>query len=143
MRKTKPKPGDAVLVEYVCHDENEGTELERTDAPVKITIGAEDILSSLEKELLDMLPGETRRISLPPSQAFGPFYEDLLVNVPKSMLELEDEPQVGDTVEVNEDGMDPCPGTVVEIYDNAMLVDCNHPMAGRTLAFELTFVDYA
>jgi len=139
MNTTRLKPGDKATISYICLDED-GTELERTEAPVQITIGAEDLLPALEAQLMKMSPGETRTVVLKPKQAFGPVYSDRFLEVPLEMLDLDDEPSIGDTVEVAEEGEETCPGTIVEINDNAVLVDCNHPMAGKTLTFKLSLI---
>lgn len=130
--------GKQVTISYICCED--GIELERTEAPVQITLGNEELLPALEKHLLKMQPGETRSITLKPGQAFGPVFADRFIEVQLDMLDLEEEPEIGDTVEVNEDGEDTCPGTVVEINENSVLIDCNHPMAGKTLTFQLTLV---
>ncbi len=139
MSTTRLKAGDRATISYICLDED-GTELERTESPVQITIGNEDILPALEAQLAKMAPGETRTVVLKPKQAFGPVYGDRFLEVPLEMLDLDEEPTIGDTVEVAEDGEETCPGTVVEINDGTVLIDCNHPMAGKTLTFKLSLV---
>ena len=139
MDKTRIKPGDKATISYVCLDED-GTELERTEAPVQITFGNEELLPALEAQLARMSPGETRTVILKPKQAFGPVFADRFLEVPLEMLDLDDEPSIGDTVEVAEDGEETCPGTIVEINDNTVLIDCNHPMAGKTLTFNLSLI---
>ena len=139
MGTTRLKPGDKATISYICLDED-GTELERTESPVQITIGAEELLPALEAQLANMEPGETRTVVLKPKQAFGPVFSDRFLEVPLNMLDLDGEPSIGDTVEVAEDGEETCPGTIVEINDNTVLVDCNHPMAGKTLTFKLSIV---
>ena len=139
MGNDRLKPGDKAIISYICLDED-GNELERTESPVQIVIGNDDILPALEAQLAKMIPGETRTVVLKPKQAFGPVFDDRFLEVPLDMLDLDGEPSIGDTVEVAEDGEEPCPGTIVEINDGSVLVDCNHPMAGKTLTFKLTLV---
>ena len=139
MDTKKLKQGDKATISYVCFDED-GTELERTNSPVQITIGNEELLPALEAQLAKMQPGETRTVVLKPKQAFGPVFADRILEVPIDMLDLEDEPSIGDTVEVAEDGEETCPGTIVELNDESVLVDCNHPMAGKTLTFKLSLI---
>ncbi len=133
------KAGDRATISYICLDED-GNELERTESPVQITIGNDDILPALEAQLAKMIPGETRTVVLKPKQAFGPVFDDRFLEVPLDMLDLDGAPSIGDTVEVAEDGEETCPGTIIEINDGSVLVDCNHPMAGKTLTFKLTLV---
>lgn len=142
MANQKSSSTQSMLISYVCYDADDGQELERTDSPVEIILGNQDVLPALEAQLAKMKPGETRNVTLPPAKAFGPVYDDRFLEVPLEMFDIEDEIEIGDTLEVSEDGEETCPGTVIELHDNAVLVDCNHPMAGRTLKFKLTLVDF-
>ena len=142
MKTQGSRAGTRMLVHYTCRD-SEGNELETTrkGAPVAIVAGNQDVLPALEKAFLAMAPGETRNVHLRPGQAFGPVQGDLFFEVPLEMLQLDCEPEIGMTVELAQDGDEPSPGTIVEITDEFVLVDCNHPMAGKDLYFELTRVE--
>ena len=131
-----------MLVHYTCRD-SEGDELEttRNGEPVVVIAGNQDVLPALEKAFLSMKPGESRRLHLKPSQAFGNVHGDLFFEVPLEMLQLDCEPEVGMTVELAQEGDEPSPGTIVEIGEDYVLVDCNHPLAGKDLYFELTRVE--
>ncbi len=135
--------GDRLRIRYVCRDED-GVELERCpqdgiDAPY-IVLGQEDVLPALEKAFCGMRPGETKTVRLKPSEAFGPYDEELLFTVPLTELQIDGDVTIGMTVELDDDG-DPCPGTIVEIDDDCVVIDCNHPMAGKTLTFTLTLLE--
>ena len=134
--------GSRMLVHYTCKD-SEGNELEttRNGEPVEIFAGNQDVLPALEKAYLAMKPGENRNLHLKPSQAFGSVQGDLFFEVPMEMLQLDCEPEIGMTVELAQDGDEPSPGTIVEINEEYVLVDCNHPLAGKDLYFELTRVE--
>lgn len=137
-KQNSSKTKCSMLITYTCYDAD-GVLLEQLDEPAKITIGHGDVLPALEKQLLAMEAGETKSVTLKPSQAFGPVYEDRFLEVPLEMFE-QDDVQIGETVEVAEDGEETCPGTIVEINDDCLLVDCNHPLAGKTLTFKLTLI---
>ena len=134
--------GIRMLVHYTCRD-GDGNELEttRNGKPVPIVSGNQDVLPALEKAYLSMAPGETRNVRLKPEQAFGAVQGDLFFEVPFDMLQFDCEPEIGMTVELAQDGDEPSPGTIVEINENYVLVDCNHPLAGKVLYFELTRVE--
>lgn len=131
-----------MLVHYTCRDAD-GNMLETTleGEPVVVIEGNQDVLPALERLFLSMRPGESREAVLKPSQAFGQVSEDLFFQVPMEMLQLDCEPELGMVVELAQDGDEPYPGTIVEIYEDCVLVDCNHPLAGQTLKFELQRVE--
>lgn len=125
--------------------DEDGTSLESTTdgPPPRIVLGRQDVLPALEAELMKMKPDESRRVILPPSRAFGPIHDDRILSVPLKMLHLDVQPEPGMTVEVTEDGAESCPGTIVEVDEDNVIVDCNHPLAGKTLTFNIKFVDFA
>ena len=130
-----------IKLSYICHDQD-GTLLESVgippDTPPCVTLGRGELLPALERQLETMRPGQTRDIILKPSQAFGEEDESLFFDVPIESLQLDSEPELGMTVELSEEGGEVNPGTIVEISDDSVLVDCNHPLAGKTLHFQLT-----
>ena len=98
--------------------------------------GAGEMLPSLEAQLVDMEAQEARTVVLSPEQAYGPVQEEAFREVPLETLP-EEVRQVGRKVvgrapDGTEDLFD-----VVEIRDASAVIDMNHPLAGRTLRFEL------
>lgn len=137
--------GDALLIHYICRSA-EGVLLEtthETPAPM-IRLGAQDVLPALEKAFVGMRAGESKQLRLQPKQAFGNYREELVAYVPVEQLELEAVPQPGMQVEVCVDDDDePMLGRIVEVGEDAVLVDCNHPLAGMTLDYDLTLVAFS
>ena len=149
--KRVARKSDRIQIHYVCRDED-GTILESTHdggpAPT-ITLGKRDVLEALEKALAGMSAGERKTITLAPEDAF-PYEDDLLIEVTPDKWQLDEPPKVGMTIDVldapddvadedvNED--DIMQGTVIEVNNGTALVDCNHPLAGKTLTFELELV---
>ena len=143
--------GDRLQIHYTCFDED-GKQLETTHdggpAPT-IRLGGGDVLKALEKAFTGMAAGERKTVTLQPKDAF-PYDEDLLVEVTPEKWQLDEPPEVGMAIDVldapddiadedvNED--DILQGVVIEVTDGTTLVDCNHPLAGKTLTFELELV---
>jgi FKBP-type peptidyl-prolyl cis-trans isomerase SlyD len=99
-------------------------------------VGAGEMLPALEKELSRMQENETRSIVLPPEEAYGPirqqaFREFPLESIPEQARQV-GRKIVGRTPDGAEDLFD-----VVEIRATTAILDMNHPLAGRTLRFEL------
>lgn len=128
-------------ISYICYDQD-GTLLESVGVPPEkapfVELGRGELLPALERVLAQMKPGETREVVLKPRQAFGPVDDSLFFEVPISALALDEEPEIGMTVELTDEDGEINPGTIVEINDDTVLVDCNHPLAGKTLRFQLT-----
>lgn len=145
------RKGDRLQIHYTCFDED-GKKLESTHdggpAPT-IMLGGGDVLKALEKAFTGMAVGERKTVTLEPKDAF-PYDEDLLIEVPPEKWQLDEPPEIGMTIDVldAEDDVDDedvdeddiMNGVVVEINDGTAIVDCNHPLAGKTLTFELELV---
>ena len=146
------RKGDRLQIHYTCFDED-GKKLESTHdggpAPT-ITLGGGDVLKALEKAFTGMAAGERKTVTLQPKDAF-PYDEDLVTEITPDKWQLDEPPKVGMTIDVldapddvadedvNED--DIMQGVVTEILnDGTAIVDCNHPLADKTLTFELELV---
>ena len=143
--------GDRIQIHYTCFDKD-GNKLETTHdggpAPT-IRLGGGDVLKALEKAFAGMAAGERKIVTLQPKDAF-PYDEDLLIEVTPEKWQLEEPPEVGMTIDVLDapddvadedvDEDDIMQGVVIEVNDGTALVDCNHPLAGKTLTFELELV---
>ena len=94
------------------------------------------MLPAIEREILEMAENETRSILLPPEDAYGPIDPAAFRAFPLASIP-EDARQVGRRVvgrapDGSEDLFD-----VVEVRDDEVVLDMNHPLAGRTLRFEI------
>ena len=123
---------------YTCR-ELDGTVLESTrdGKPDSIVLGKGELAPVLEETLAAMLPGESRTVRLTPETGYGYPDPDLLYEVPLSSLELEEPPEIGMVVALFDPNGAPFPATIVEINDDTLLVDANHPFAGKTLLYDL------
>ena len=146
------RKGDRLQIHYTCFDED-GKKLESTHdggPPPTITLGGGDVLKALEKAFTGMAAGERKTVTLEPKDAF-PYDEDLVTEVSPEKWQLDEPPKVGMNIDVldapddvadedvNED--DIMQGVVTEILnDGTAIVDCNHPLADKTLTFELELV---
>lgn len=93
--------------------------------------GQKQVIPALEQALVGLKPGETKRVELTADQAFGPYDASKKTTVARN--ELPSGARTG-TVLQNREGK---PFTVVELSDNAAVVDYNHPLAGKRLVFDV------
>ncbi len=109
------------------------------EEPVEILQGAGEIIPGLEKALYGMRVGEQKHVVLQPEEAFGEApEEDERLSVPREELPAEMDWQEGDEVYVQtDDGNGPQPAYVVAVNDREIILDMNHPLAGKTLDVDL------
>jgi FKBP-type peptidyl-prolyl cis-trans isomerase 2 len=138
-REFAASPGEAreIVFEFTVWDET-GEQLGGNvgGKPRIFELGAGEVLPALEAELADMDTGETRAVVLSPRDAYGPIEEDAFREFPLESIP-ERARQVGRKVsgrapDGSEDLFD-----VVEVRGDKVILDMNHPLAGRTLRFEI------
>jgi FKBP-type peptidyl-prolyl cis-trans isomerase 2 len=110
------------------------------EQPLEVVVGDGNIPKSIEKILMDMKEGETRTIALEPTEAFGPKMDGLLVDLPKEGFDSQVELEVGSSVSIDSPEGKRFTGTILEVKDENISVDFNHPLAGKNLIFTVTVV---
>ncbi|UVI38509.1 FKBP-type peptidyl-prolyl cis-trans isomerase [Qipengyuania spongiae] len=139
---TTPNNGDTVTIDYAIK-RGDGQEVGSTaDAgPQQITLGGGQIFPQIEQALTGMEVGDETSVDIPCENAFGPRREELVVEIPRSNLPPEAAPQPG--MQLQAQGQDGQPITlfVVEVGDEAIKADGNHPLAGEDVTFDLTLRD--
>ena len=105
--------------------------------PIEFTIGQGQIIPGFENGLIDMQVNEKKTIEIPHTEAYGEVQKELFQEVPKSQLPQEIEPQVGmGLVSKNPDGSER-QLRVAEVKEESIIIDANHPLAGKDLTLEL------
>jgi FKBP-type peptidyl-prolyl cis-trans isomerase 2 len=106
--------------------------------PLIATLGEGRLIRGFENGLIGMQVGESKTITLEPSEAYGDIREDLIVDVPRSSMP--ESVQVGEILQ-GQTNAGPINVRVLEISDDFVKIDGNHPLAGKQLIFELEVVN--
>ena len=110
---------------------NEGRE------PLSATLGQGALIPGFEKGLLGMKEGDKKVIEIPSDQAYGSLREDLIVEVPKERVP--DNVTEGQMLQTNTP-QGPMNVIVKEVQETHVVIDGNHPLAGKDLIFELEVI---
>ena len=110
------------------------------EQPFEVVVGDGNIPKSIENFLIDMKEGETKTIALDSIEAFGPKIEDLVIDLSKEEFDSQVELEVGSRVSINSPEGKNFMGTVLEVKDENISMDFNHPLAGKNLIFIVTVV---
>lgn len=142
--------GSTVSISYRLLDAD-GDEVETTDPdePLTYVHGSEDMLPALQTELEGAEVGSEHRIELSSEDSFGDLDPDLLITVPRDEFPEDAEIVPGDVIgvqvsaEEGDEGVedDKLEMQVLEISDDGVVLDGNHPLAGQTVTFELKVLD--
>lgn len=129
-------------------EDNELELMERatSEVPLNFIFGSGTMLPAFENALKGLQAGETFRFTVSPENAYREYNEEHLVELPKTIFEVEGK---FDTEMVKEGNILPMMdtegnrlnGSVMEVKESAVLMDFNHPLAGETLHFSGEVVD--
>ena len=136
------KENDTVRVHYtgkLADGQVFDSSLERE--PIEFTMGQGQLIPGFEKGLLDMKVNEKKTINIPSEEAYGSPRQELIQEVDKNQLpeEIKPEPGMG-LVSKSPDGRE-MNLVVREVKDESIVVDGNHPLAGKDLTFDLEVVE--
>ena len=134
----RAKDGDKVKIHYTGRTaNNEVFASSKGEAPVEFEIGSGTVLKGLERGVVGMAVGDTKTISIPAEEGFGARREDLVSTVPKINFPQNIDPSVGQTFELRLQDGNMIVAHVTGVEDDFVTLDANHPLAGRTLNFDV------
>lgn len=130
--------GAVVSMSYTLRDD-EGDLVESTEAPVDYLHGYDNIIPGLEKGLEGAEPGQRRSVVVEAADAYGEVDPEAIITLPADAVPEGVELEPGMNV-VGDTPHGPVGLTVVEVNEDGIVVDANHPLAGKRLHFEVEVV---
>lgn len=130
----------SILYEVKESQTNEVIDSNLESKPLEFLLGAGQVISGLEKAVASAKKGDKLNLSIPPEEAYGIYQPDFLQEVPKEQFEgislqkgmtLFGQAEDGQTVQV----------IVKDFNDSIVMIDYNHPLAGKTLLFNVEITD--
>jgi peptidylprolyl isomerase len=108
--------------------------------PLMFQIGNGDLILGFEKALLGMKVGDKKDVLLQPNEAYGDHLKDLVKIVDRKYFPKDLEPQVGMQLQLGEKE-EMTIVTLTSVTDEHITLDANHPLAGKSLNFEIELVE--
>jgi FKBP-type peptidyl-prolyl cis-trans isomerase 2 len=131
------KTGDTVKVRYTgkladgtVFDSSVGSE------PYEFTLGQGQTISGFEQAVIGMKVGETKTVTIPVDEAYGPRRDDLIVEIGRDRLSQDINPEVGMQLTSGQGTV-----TIIEVSETTVKIDANHPLAGQDLTFDIELVE--
>ncbi|GAB4292942.1 MAG: peptidylprolyl isomerase [Roseovarius sp.] len=138
---TQVKTGDTVRIHYTgtladgtTFDSSEGRE------PLEFVVGSGQIIPGLDAALAGMAVGERKTVEVPAEAAYGQPDPRARQAVPRADIPAEIPLAVGTRLQVQTSQGQVMPVTVVEVSDEQVTLDANHPLAGHDLTFAIELV---
>lgn len=135
------KDGDTVRIHYTgtlkdgsTFDSSEGRD------PLEFVVGAGHIIKGLDAALPGMQTGDKKSVSIDCADAYGPINPALHQGVPRDAIPDDIQLEVGMQLQMQTPQGQPMPVTVTAIDEEQVMLDANHPLAGRDLVFDFEVV---
>ncbi|HLW26630.1 MAG TPA: peptidylprolyl isomerase [Kiloniellales bacterium] len=140
---TAAKQGDTVRVHY-SGTLQDGTEFDssRNSPALEFTIGQGQIIPGFEQAVVGMNPGDSKTVYIPADEAYGPHRSELTQEVERSLLPADMDVQPGMQLQASGPNQQPLVVTVMEVKNDSVVLDANHPLAGKDLTFDIELVEF-
>jgi len=136
------KEGNRVRVHYVIRLDD-GTVYESSEGhpPMELSLGKDEYLPFLEKNIVGMGTGESKSIRIPMEEAFGPRREERIFQFDRSRAPEGFDPMVGEQVQMYRADGKAVTVTVIDKSPTSFVMDCNHPLAGKTIIVDVRLLE--
>jgi FKBP-type peptidyl-prolyl cis-trans isomerase SlyD len=135
------RDGSVVSLQYsLLGEDGKLIESNKGKDPLKYTHGSKQIVPGLEKELVGMKVGGEKRVKVKPEDAYGAVNSKAFQEVPREQIPA-DGLKVGAALTAKGPQGQEIPVRVHQIKEKTVVLDLNHPMAGKTLLFDVKILD--
>lgn len=135
------KEGDTITIHYTGKLDD-GTVFDSSEGgdPLNFTVGAHEVIPGFEAGAIGMNIGDKKDIVIPPDQAYGPYFEELVKVIPKEAFPPNVTPVLGMAFDIQLPSGEAIPVRVIDIEGEEVTIDANHLLAGETLYFSVELV---
>lgn len=136
------KDGDIIKVHYTGRlKDGEEFDSTRDRDPMIFVVGVGQVVKGFDQAVLGMSAGEKKTITLAPELAYGEQQPENLLEFPLASMPHLKSLQLGMQVKLPLQGGRAVSAKVVEVTEEVIRLDANHPLAGQTLTFDLEIVE--
>jgi peptidylprolyl isomerase len=133
--------GDTVQVHY--HGRlTDGTTFDSSEGrdPLQFTVGKGMVIAGFDDGVVGMTIGEKRTLEIPADNAYGQHMADRMIEFPRTQFPPEMNPEVGMQLMMNNGQGQQFPVMIAEVQEELVILDANHPLAGKDLIFDIELV---
>ena len=136
------KSGDNVKVHY--HGRlNDGTTFDSSDGrePLAFKLGSGMVIKGFDDGIAGMIVGDKKTINIPFTDAYGAAEPERIIEFPKEQFPEDLKPEVGMGLQMNDNAGNVIPVIIAEVKEDSVVLDANHPLAGKDLIFDLELME--
>ena len=126
-----------VVIQYVVKVDDKIVD-KSGEEPFQFMMGKSQVIQGLEQGIVGMHVGEKKTLFISPDMAYGKQQQELIKTMDKEVIKNPEETVEGASVTVQTSSGTPYTGKILEVLPHKLVIDFNHPLAGKTLEFELT-----
>jgi FKBP-type peptidyl-prolyl cis-trans isomerase SlyD len=132
--------GSKVAFDYTLTVDNTVIDSSKGKEPIQYTQGQGQLIPGLEKNLTGLAVGEEKVITVSPEDAYGQVDPQAVREISRKVLPQEVEPKPGMILALKGPQGQSVPVRIAEVKDDTVVLDLNHPLAGKTLTFDVKIV---
>lgn len=127
-----------VTMDYKLFVDGELYDSSEEEGPIAFLQGHQNIVPGLEKELYGLEIGASKKVRVNPEDGYGQPDPEAVMSVPLSDMPEEIPVEVGVELELRDEDDELIAATITEVGEDFVLLDFNHPLAGKVLDFDIT-----
>jgi len=135
------KKGDTVKIHYhgkltdgTTFDSSKGRE------PLEFELGSGMVIPGFDNGVTGMSVGETKTINIPAAEAYGEANPEMIMEYPKAQFPADLTPEIGMQLAMHNGAGQQFNVAIIDIKEESVVLDANHPLAGKELIFDLELV---
>lgn len=136
--------GDTVKIHYTG-TLDDGTVFDTSNGrdPLEFTLGEGQVIPGFEEAVLGMEVKEEKTFTIDCKQAYGPYNQEMVINVQRNQFPPDITPEVGQQLQLKQPQGQVVLVTVTNLTEDTVTMDANHPLAGKDLTFNVQLVEIA
>lgn len=136
------KNGDTVKIHYTGRLDD-GTVFKTSCGykPLKFKIGKSKLIPAFQETVVGMKPGKSRTVRIAAGEAYGPRNEEMVAVVHRNKFPENIKLYVGLQIDVHQQNGEIFAAKVIDISEESVTLDANHPLAGKDLTFDIQLVE--
>ena len=132
--------GQVVSMDYTLYVDGEVVDTSEGQSPMECIQGTGNIIPGLERELYGLVSGDSKKVSVVPADGYGEMDSEAYVDVPRAEFPDNIPLEKGIEIQVRDQSGQAMSARIDSVTDETVKLDFNHPLAGKTLDFDVKIV---